>query len=89
MNKYPFFADHVVDKLVVFPGAGYIELVLENFCRDSEVVVLEDIKFVKALFWPENNRLHFQVTRDGSKFEVATLDNGKSTLHMSGNLIFF
>ncbi len=83
MLKYPFFADHKVESLTVFPGAGYIEAVLETILKDGNVV-LEDLHFVKPLFWPPANKVTLQIARDGNKFEVFTVSGDFKTVHLTG-----
>ncbi|KAF5532714.1 polyketide synthase [Fusarium phyllophilum] len=59
----PWLKDHVVDDAVIFPGAGYLCMVIEairqlaidtSVTKEVETVVLRDISFVKALVVPES-----------------------------------
>ncbi|KAI2642229.1 polyketide synthase [Xylaria nigripes] len=58
LDSLPWLADHVIDGLVIFPGAGYICMVLEALLQLSrelhpqqslETLVLRDIVFLRAL----------------------------------------
>ncbi|WP_437672444.1 beta-ketoacyl synthase N-terminal-like domain-containing protein [Sorangium sp. So ce131] len=54
VDRLPYLNDHVVQGTVVYPGAGYIEMMLsaarELFDAGDQDVELSDIEFRKALF---------------------------------------
>ncbi|XP_070532355.1 probable polyketide synthase 1 [Ptychodera flava] len=54
IDMFPYLMDHVVENKVVFPGAAYIEFSAEMFFGEKENPALQDIRFVRALIWPED-----------------------------------
>ncbi|XP_066280817.1 probable polyketide synthase 1 [Branchiostoma lanceolatum] len=77
LEKFPFLADHVVNDSVVFPGAGYIEYMVQMAVDSSENPTLEDIQFKHVLIWPEvsnktNATIQLTYAKEGRKVEVAT-----------------
>ncbi|XP_078679916.1 putative polyketide synthase 1 [Branchiostoma floridae x Branchiostoma belcheri] len=79
LEKFPFLADHVVNNSVVFPGAGYIEYMVQMAVDSSENPALEDIRFKQVLVWPEGNdvskskaSVQLACTKEGRKMELAT-----------------
>jgi len=84
LGKFEFFKDHVVQGKMVFPGAGYVEIALETFFKDSELSVMDDVKFIRALFWPEKDpELDIKVTRKASTFEVKS----SAGIHATGTVV--
>ena len=53
LNKYPFFKDHVIQNQLIFPGAGYVEYLLEMCYKEDENPALRNINFNKTLKWPD------------------------------------
>ncbi|XP_035669035.1 highly reducing polyketide synthase 40-like [Branchiostoma floridae] len=79
LEKFPFLADHVVNDSVVFPGAGYIEYMVQMAVDSSDNPTLQDIQFKNVLVWPDvsdlnksNATIHLTYTKEGRKLEVAT-----------------
>ncbi|AEO68274.1 polyketide synthase [Thermothielavioides terrestris NRRL 8126] len=72
LSTLPWLADHVVDGLVVFPGAGYLCMAAEAVAqlareqapqRELELVVFRDVSFVRALVVPDApQRVEAQLT---------------------------
>lgn len=67
----PWLADHVVDGLTVFPGAGYVCMAVEGVAqlarqrfpqRPLETVALRDISFKRGLVVPDNQRVELQLS---------------------------
>ena len=67
----PWLADHVVDGLTVFPGAGYICMATEGVAqlarqgfpqRSLEMVALRDISFKRGLVVPDRQRVELQLS---------------------------
>ncbi|CAH1230559.1 FASN [Branchiostoma lanceolatum] len=79
LEKFPFLADHVVNESIVFPGAGYIEYMVQMAVDSSENPALENIQFKQVLVWPEGSdvkkgkvSVQLTCTKEGGKMEVAT-----------------
>lgn len=67
----PWLADHVVDGLTVFPGAGYVCMAIEGVAqlarqrfleRVLETVALRDISFKRGLVVPDKQRVELQLS---------------------------
>lgn len=67
----PWLADHVVDGLTVFPGAGYVCMAVEGVAqlarqrfpqRPLETVALRDISFKRGLVVPDKQRVELQLS---------------------------
>jgi NADPH:quinone reductase-like Zn-dependent oxidoreductase/NADP-dependent 3-hydroxy acid dehydrogenase YdfG/acyl carrier protein len=59
----PYLADHRVRGHAVFPGAGYLELVLAATKEmESEPCSLQDVKFVNALVLPDGSMRQVQLS---------------------------
>ena len=80
LDKYPFFKDHVIQNQLIFPGAGYVEYLLQICFKEDENPVLSNITFKKTLMWPgkENEEDDFgkgdvslQVVTEGPQFHVS------------------
>ncbi|XP_066289824.1 uncharacterized protein [Branchiostoma lanceolatum] len=89
LEKFPFLADHVVNESVVFPGAGYIEYMVQMAVDSSENPALENIQFKQVLVWPEGSEVkkgkasvQLTCTKEGGKMEVAT-DRVHAGCHVS------
>jgi acyl transferase domain-containing protein/acyl carrier protein len=88
-----YLGDHVVKKLLIFPGAGFIEwaLALASRVNEGASSVLESVEFQNALVLPKNRGLKTQMTHDPSdgSFKIHSLSdraNQTWTLHASGTL---
>ena len=89
----PFLADHRVRGVAVFPGAGYLELVLAG-CHSTGLnsVALEEVQFHNALLLPQGSTRQLQMTiSDSSKivrpFQIAAREqDGSWTVLASGKL---
>ncbi|KIA75969.1 polyketide synthase [Aspergillus ustus] len=66
----PWLADHVVDRLVIFPGAGYICMAIEGVAqlsrqrfpqRTIETLALSEVSFNRGLVVPERERVEMQL----------------------------
>ncbi|KAL9031138.1 MAG: hypothetical protein Q9196_000814 [Gyalolechia fulgens] len=76
----PWLADHVVDGLTIFPGAGYVCMATEAVAqlarqgfpqRPLEMVALRDIAFKRGLVLPDTKRVEVQMSlkpQHGSDF---------------------
>lgn len=62
VERLPWLADHVVDGLMIFPGAGYLCMALEAALeligdlhseKKARRVILKDVSFLKGLVIPE------------------------------------
>ncbi|KAI1812804.1 polyketide synthase [Poronia punctata] len=70
LNTLPWLADHVIDGLAVFPGAGYVCMVAEavlQLAREQSLkpdcLAFSDISFLRGLVVPEApQRLEMQLT---------------------------
>ncbi|KID93461.1 ketoacyl-synt-domain-containing protein, partial [Metarhizium majus ARSEF 297] len=61
VNDVPWLADHRIGPTILFPGAGFISMIIEAACQanlktpsDKPYISLRQVKFVKALPLPEN-----------------------------------
>ncbi|MFP4411179.1 SDR family NAD(P)-dependent oxidoreductase [Coleofasciculus sp.] len=93
-QQLTYLNDHRVQGAVVYPGAAYVEMALatakETFRQESCVV--EEIKFQKALFLPDNDPPTLQLILDPNEksFDIYSRakDSEKSWLrHATGKLI--
>jgi acyl transferase domain-containing protein/acyl carrier protein len=92
--RFPFVADHRVEGRIVFPGAGYLEMVLaagrEIFGQQS--YLLEEVEFQRALFLPEDDSsVCLQLTCEPAEasfhFDSQTgPSDAKWTRHVTGQL---
>ncbi|VAX27809.1 Polyketide synthase modules and related proteins, partial [hydrothermal vent metagenome] len=88
-----YLGDHIVKKLLIFPGAGFIEwaLALASRVDEGASCVLESVEFQNALVLPKNRGLKTQMTHDPAdgSFKIHSLSdrvNQTWTLHASGKL---
>lgn len=67
----PWLADHVVDGLVVFPGAGYLCMAIEGVAqlvrqrfpqRSIETVAPRNVLFKRGLVVPESEQVELQLS---------------------------
>ncbi|CRG92715.1 Lovastatin nonaketide synthase [Talaromyces islandicus] len=83
----PWLRDHVVDGLMIFPGAGYLCMAMEaavqlagdrHQAKKIRQIQLEDVSFLKGLVIPEGRtRVEVQL----SFYPVEAIDNGKTMQH--------
>ena len=92
-GKLPFIPDHMVDGVVVFPGAGYIESVLAMHHRltESDESVLTDIEFFRALVIDggEDPLITVSIDEQSQKFSVHSRshqDDDRWVAHATGVL---
>ena len=52
LEKYPFFKDHIIQNQLLFPGAGYVEYLLQMCFMQDENPLLNNVHFDKTLIWP-------------------------------------
>jgi acyl transferase domain-containing protein/acyl carrier protein len=94
LEALDYLQDHVVDRVEVFPGAGYIE---QGFAlhalleRDAEGATLEDIEFKKALVLSGKRRPRLRIHADEATREYrvyAAPQDGATewTLHAIGRI---
>ena len=89
----PWLADHVVDDLAVFPGAGYVEIALAAsralFGRDAHELVSMDIRKPLLLSDEKTREIQFDVTPDDLRFSIRSRDRLSSqgfVTHVTGKL---
>ncbi|XP_065209086.1 fatty acid synthase-like [Planococcus citri] len=78
-DEYEFIKDHVIDGRNLYPGLGYLWLVLETFStihgkKPTQIpVIFENVRFERATHVPEKDVLRFHVTIQISSksFEVS------------------
>ena len=87
----PYIPDHIVDGVVLFPGAGYIEAVLAMHHRltEADASVLTDIAFQRALIVDGDEEPVISVSLDevSQRFQVHSRVGGaddKWTAHATG-----
>ena len=70
IDALPWLADHVVDGLVIFPGAGYLCMAIEASCQilhDSQPhatvqrMIIRNTSFIKALVIPPTTKVEIQL----------------------------
>ncbi len=66
LRSHPFIADHRVDGTVLFPGAGYVELMLAagRAVLGEGPLELEDVTFHDALFMQEEQSIQLETVLD-------------------------
>ncbi|KAG9663136.1 polyketide synthase, partial [Aureobasidium melanogenum] len=93
-STLPWLADHVVDGLTVFPGAGYCCMAIEAISqlvrirhpdRILETVVLRDAEFKRGLVIPETERVELQLSfkptpeaEFGFAFTITAIDDSEN-----------
>ncbi|KAK6953661.1 hypothetical protein Daesc_005966 [Daldinia eschscholtzii] len=91
LNTLPWLGDHVIDGLIIFPGAGYICMVIEaimqlarEHCSDRvlEPLIIRDISFFQALVVPDApQRVELQLSfKRQSKFSPLSFSFSISAL---------
>ena len=75
LEMFPFLADHVVGNRIVFPGAGYVEFMIQMSFTETEKPALKNINFTRVLPWPEDTdpkkcTLKLGVIKDGAAMQV-------------------
>ncbi|MFK7892558.1 MAG: SDR family NAD(P)-dependent oxidoreductase [Granulosicoccus sp.] len=90
-NVMPYIPDHIVDGLVIYPAAGYIEAVLAMHRKltEKDVVVLTDMSFDRALVIDEGEEplVSVSLNEETQKFLVQSRSDGESrswTTHATG-----
>ena len=66
LEKYPFFKDHVIQSQLLFPGAGYVEYLLQMCFMPDENPLLNNVHFNKTLIWPSE-------ANEGGDFHTGTV----------------
>lgn len=66
VRRQPYIADHRVDGAVVFPGAGYVDMLLAAVreVHGDGACELEGVTFLEALFLPEEQSIKLQTVLD-------------------------
>ena len=96
-ERLPWLADHRVQGMVLFPGAGYLEMALSAGADvfDNAPVVVSDVAFVEAMVFADDAALEVQVvtTEESSgraRFQIASRAAGAAgatwTVHARGLL---
>ena len=75
LEKYPFFKDHVIQNQLLFPGAGYVEYLLQMCFMPDENPLLNNVHFNKTLIWPNE-------ANEGGDFHTGTVS---LTFHQEGS----
>ena len=78
LEKYPYFKDHVIQSQLIFPGAGYVEYLLQMCFTEDDNPLLNNVHFNKTLIWPNE-------ANDGGDFHTGTVS---LTLHQEGSLSY-
>lgn len=93
VSAIPWLAEHRVQDAVVFPGAGYVEYVLEvaKASFGAQQIVLEDVAFEQMLTLSENQTRDVQVVLidegERSAFRISSRAGSTAwTQHASGYL---
>ncbi|XP_070582138.1 probable polyketide synthase 1 [Ptychodera flava] len=82
VDVFPYLADHIVENKMVFPGAGYIEYSVEMYFGETENPALKNIRFLRALIWPEDDRsgrpskenVPIQASKEGASIQITSGD---------------
>ena len=83
LDSHPWLAEHLISNSMVYPGAGYLCMVIEaakeiieDECSDSSTlqIVLKNVSFIEALFVPQlphrsELQLSFHILRQNSNKE--------------------
>ena len=84
MANFPYLADHVVDKRMVFPEAGFLEFMTQMSFSDNDIPCMKDINFSQVLPWPEDatskrGLLNLDFKKNGERVEVKHENNTHSS----------
>ncbi|XP_078355015.1 uncharacterized protein LOC144639606 [Oculina patagonica] len=80
LDKYPFFKDHVIQNQLIFPGAGYVEYLLQICFNQDEIPSLKNVNFTQTLVWPHGENkvgtfgegtVSLEVLQENNKFYVS------------------
>ncbi|XP_022090459.1 uncharacterized protein LOC110979180 isoform X2 [Acanthaster planci] len=87
LDMFPFLADHVVGNRIVFPGAGYVEFMIQMGFSQTEQPAFKNINFTRVLPWPEDTdpkkcTLKLGLVKDGAKMHVTCEGNQHSDAQM-------
>ncbi|MCR3758484.1 acyltransferase domain-containing protein [Clostridium felsineum] len=94
-NNYPYLKDHKVQNVVLFPGAGYLEMAW-SFVRKhaaNDVCEIKNVKFNKAMFIKEESdtRTRFVFDSENNGFRIYSMnldfaDSGEWALNAKGTI---
>ncbi|MCU0692026.1 MAG: SDR family NAD(P)-dependent oxidoreductase [Polyangiaceae bacterium] len=90
----PYLSDHKVYDSVVFPGAGYVEAALVAATHmagdEAAAVIVEDLRFLKALTVPDAPVLRMSLDRGTNRLEIHSRPADESSgwcLHATGKVL--
>jgi acyl transferase domain-containing protein len=93
LESLNYLNDHVVDRAIVFPGAGYIEqgIAIRSMLENDNSSILEDLEFRKILALPVRNKPKLYLTfnedtREYSVYSIPHRNNSEWTLHAIGRI---
>ena len=83
MATFPYLADHVADKRMVFPEAGFVEFITQMSFSDNDIPCMKDINFTQVLTWHEDTTskrgfLNLDLNKNGERVEVKCENNAHS-----------
>ena len=81
--RFPFLADHRIQKAVVYPGAAYAEMAMAA----AGVRAVHGLQFHGALFLDENPS-RVQLSLSGTEFHIHSEREGVWHLHATGQVSF-
>ncbi|MFC3455433.1 SDR family NAD(P)-dependent oxidoreductase, partial [Amycolatopsis speibonae] len=87
LSRRPWLADHAVSGVVVFPGTGWVDLVIRAGDEAGRPVI-DDLVIEAPLVVPDSDEVELQVrvVTDGSFSAYARVASGPWTRHVSGSL---
>ncbi|MBD8498536.1 type I polyketide synthase [Paenibacillus arenosi] len=84
LSKLPYLEDHRIQQAVIFPGAGYIEVINEAIAdmygeRIDDISIEIGGEFHKALFLNEqkNAKLQIEIDQENGNFSIVDASNSK------------
>ncbi len=82
-EEHPYLTDHRVAGMAIFPGAGYIEMIVEALACEypDERFEVRGLTFERAAVLPEDGRRHFSIRLDaeadgGHRVEIYGREDG-------------
>eukprot|EP01130_Rhizamoeba_saxonica_P017323 TRINITY_DN8363_c0_g1_i1.p1 TRINITY_DN8363_c0_g1~~TRINITY_DN8363_c0_g1_i1.p1 ORF type:complete len:2345 (+),score=475.68 TRINITY_DN8363_c0_g1_i1:27-7061(+) len=86
-SKFEYLLDHQINNVIIFPGAGYLEMMLATeLLFDTNVFSLANIKFSHPLSLSDSVIQEIEISAIDSNLEIRSISGGvyNTNIHASG-----